>query len=210
MKLYEFAPAPNPRRVRLFLDAKGVEIPTESIDLRAGQQFSSEFRAINPQCTVPVLQLDDGTTLVQVPAIVEYLECTYPLPPLLGRDPLERALIREWSHRTFMEGFMAVAEVLRNSSGAFADRALPGSQNYEQIPALVDRGQKRLSVYFKVLNEHLRDRDHMVGDHYSFADIEVRVLCDFAGWIKRSIPEDCPELDRFVRACSQSNTDSKP
>ena len=60
MKLYDYQLAPNPRRVRIFLAEKGITAPTVQVDLRAGEQFTPEFRSINPECTVPVLEFDDG------------------------------------------------------------------------------------------------------------------------------------------------------
>ncbi len=61
MKLYDCTTAPSPRRVRIFLAEKGISVPTVQVDLRNGEQFSPAFRAINPECTVPVLELDNGT-----------------------------------------------------------------------------------------------------------------------------------------------------
>ncbi|MBT7663416.1 MAG: glutathione S-transferase, partial [Rhodospirillaceae bacterium] len=62
MKFYDCSTAPSPRRVRIFIAEKGLDIETVNIDMRKGEQMSEEFRAINPGCTVPALVLDDGTT----------------------------------------------------------------------------------------------------------------------------------------------------
>jgi hypothetical protein len=59
LKLYDCATAPSPRRVRIFLAEKGLTVPTVQVDLRNGEQFTPAFRALNPACTVPVLELDD-------------------------------------------------------------------------------------------------------------------------------------------------------
>ena len=202
MKLYQFESAPNGRRVDLFIKAKGIELETHTLDMRGGEHFSAEYRTVNPLGTIPALCLEDGTVLAQVPAIVEYLEGLYPEPPLLGSGTLECALVRDWSHRLFIEGFLAVADVLRNSSKGFVNRALPGPEDYEQIPALVDRGRKRLPVFFRVLDSHLAGREFIVGDSYSFADIDAFVVCWFAGWIKETIPEDCQHLQSWYEAAS--------
>ena len=58
MKLYDFALAPNPRRVRMFLAEKGVEVPSVQVNTREREQFSDAFRAINPLCQVPALELE--------------------------------------------------------------------------------------------------------------------------------------------------------
>src|SRR5215471_11478907 len=96
MKLYDYAPAPNPRRVRIFLAEKGIGVPTVQIDLRANEQFSVAFRAVNPDCTVPVLELDDGTRIADVLAICVYFEALQPEPPMMGVGALERANVTLW------------------------------------------------------------------------------------------------------------------
>jgi glutathione S-transferase len=74
MKLYDCAGAPSPRRVRIFLCEKGIAVPTVQVDLRHGEQFTEAFRAINPDCTVPVLELDDGTRIADAVGICVYFE----------------------------------------------------------------------------------------------------------------------------------------
>src|SRR5579863_111106 len=74
MKLYDYAPAPSPRRVRIFLAEKGLSLPTIQINLREGEHLAEPFRAINPEMTVPVLELDDGRRLIDAIAICHYFE----------------------------------------------------------------------------------------------------------------------------------------
>jgi len=202
MKLYTYAAAPNPRRVHVFLAEKGIEIPIESVDLMKGEQFNEPLRSVTPLCTVPALVTAEGPVLTQVTAICDYLEALYPQQPLLGSTALEKGLIREWSHRIFLEGLMAVAEAFRNGNPAFADRALPGSAPFAQIPALVERGVQRLELFFRMLDEHLAGREYIVGDAFSMADIDAVVSCDFARWIRKSIPEDCVNLLRWHQIIS--------
>ena len=209
MKLYTYPPAPNPQRLHIFMREKGIEIPTEQVNLMEREQLQEPFRSINPLCTVPALVTDEGPVLGQVNAICDYLEALHPAKPLLGRDPLEKALVREWCHRIFMEGLMAIAEAFRNGNPAFANRALPGPTDCAQIPALVERGLQRLEVFFHTLDAHLAGRDYMVGDAFSMADIDAFVSCGFAGWIRKSIPADCANLKRWhatiaQRACVQA------
>jgi glutathione S-transferase len=83
MKLYQSDTSPNSRRVRIFLAEKGVSMPIVPVDLGAREQFSDAYGAINPRRVVPTLMLDDGTAIGEVPAILCYLEETYPEPPLL-------------------------------------------------------------------------------------------------------------------------------
>ena len=74
MKFYDSAPAPSPRRVRIFLAEKAITLPTVQVDLRHGEQFTEAFRAVNPDCTVPVLELDDGTRVADAVGICVYFE----------------------------------------------------------------------------------------------------------------------------------------
>ncbi len=96
MKFYDCATAPSPRRVRIFLAEKGLTVPAVQVDLRNGEQFSPAFRALNPACTVPVLELDSGAAITDVIAICRYLEELHPEPALMGRSAEERAVIESW------------------------------------------------------------------------------------------------------------------
>jgi len=194
VKLYTFDPAPNPRRVGLFAAYKGIDLPIQQIDLRTGEQFSVAFRAINPQCTVPALQLDDGQVLCGALAICWFLECRFPNRPLFGTDPLVQAQVLSWDSYLYTEGLAAVAEALRNRSEAFKDRALPGPHPVPQIPELERRGRQRLQPFWERLDDHLRGRAHVVGDTMTLADIDLLVVIDFASWIKEHIPDSRPSL----------------
>jgi glutathione S-transferase len=202
MKLYDYAPAPNPRRVRIFLAEKGVVVPTVQVDLRANEQFSPAFRAINADCTVPVLELDDGTRIADVMAICVYFETLQPEPHLMGVGALDRANVTAWQRRVEREGFFAVAEALRNATPAFQGRALPGADDYEQIPALVARSRTRVGKFFPMLDARLAEREFVAGTHYSIADITALVAVDFARWIKLAIPDECVHLRRWYAAVS--------
>ncbi len=201
MKLYDCAPAPSPRRVRVFLAEKGETLPTVQIDLANREQLSPEFRARNPRCTVPVLELDDGTCLVETLAICHYLEHRFPAPPLMGRDLREQALVLQWNARIESEGLAAVAEAFRNQSRGFRDRALPGPQNFAQLPELAERGRVRAAAFLDMLDEHLSDSPYIVGSHYSLADITALIAVDFARWIRLE-PGDRRHLARWHRSVS--------
>jgi glutathione S-transferase len=202
VKLYDNKTAPNPRRVRIFLAEKGITLPTQQIDLRAGQQFTPEFRAVNPECTVPVLEFDDGERIGEVVAICTYFEAVQPQPPLLGVGAQDQAIVAAWQHRAEREGLWAMADAFRNSAPGLKARALPGPDDYEQIPALAERGRARVASFFKKLDRVLADREFVAGDRYSIADITTLVLADFAGWIKLAIPEECANLRRWHQAVS--------
>ena len=202
MKLYDCAMAPNPRRVRIFLAEKGIALPTVQVDLRANEQFSPAFRAVNADCTVPVLELDDDKRIADVLAICVYFEALQPEPPLMGVGAQDRANVAAWQRRVEREGFLAVVEAFRNSTPGFKGRALPGPDDYEQIPALAERGRARIGKFFGMMNASLADREFVAGKQYSVADITALVTVDFARWIKLRIPDDCNHLCRWYDAVS--------
>jgi glutathione S-transferase len=203
MKFYDCATAPSPRRVRIFLAEKGIELPTVQVDLTKGEQLTPEFRAKNPRCTVPVLELDDGVTLHETLAICYYLERTHPDPVLMGRDTLEQAQVLQWNSRIEVDGFQAVAEVLRNAVKGMRGRALTGPVSFEQIPELAERGRVRTGLFLRELNDHLENHRYLLGDTFTMADITGLVVVDFAGWIKFSIPDDHVHLRRWHEELSQ-------
>lgn len=198
MKLYTFDVAPNPRRLGMFLKYKGISLDTVQIDLMKQEQLNEPFRAINPDCSVPTLQLDDGSILIDVVAICLYLESQFPEKPLMGRDDLERAQIIGWMHRVFFDGILSVADMLRNQGDTFKGRALPGPAPCEQIPELVNRGQQRLQAFFNGIDSHLIGREYMVGEVLTQVDIDVFAVCEFAGWVKQQVPASCSQLLSYI------------
>jgi glutathione S-transferase len=201
MHLYTFPSAPNPRRLVLFQQFKGIDLPTTEIDMRAGEHREAAFLAKNPHGTLPALVTDDGVLLTEVIGICAYLEALYPEKPLMGRDALERALVLSWDHRVFVTVFEAFAEILRNRSPAFAHRALPGPIDIEQIPELVERGRLRYRGSLKLIDEELGDRAFLCGDNFSFADISLLVGIETGSWVKEGLPEGCPRLEAWLERC---------
>lgn len=201
--LYDCATAPSPRRARILLAEKGIAHDTVQIDLRAGEQLGDAYRRINPQCTVPALRTEEGAVLTDNAAIAAYLEARYPQPPLLGVTALDKADIATWHWRAEFEGLMAIAEVLRNSSPAMANRALPGPVNYAQIPQLAERGLARVGQFFADLNARLAQRDFIAAQQFSIADITAVVAVDFARIARVKPDERHPHLLRWRQAIQQ-------
>lgn len=201
--LYDCSTAPSPRRARILLAEKGVVHDTVQVDLRSGEQLSDAYRQINPLCTVPALRLDSGLVLTDNAAITAYLEARYPEPPLLGITPEEKAEIASWNWRVEFEGFMAVAEALRNSSPAMSKRALPGPVDYPQISELAQRGLARLQQFFATLNDRLAQRDTIATDRFSIADLNAVVAVDFARIVKVKPDERHPHLQRWRALMAQ-------
>jgi glutathione S-transferase len=203
LTLDDFSTAPSPRRTRILLDEMGVAHATVQVDLRNGEQLGDAFRAINPHCTVPALVTDDGLTLTDNAAITAYLEARFPQPALLGSTPAEKAEIASWNWRIEFEGLMAIAEAMRNSAPAMASRALPGPVNYEQIPALAERGRARLLKFFGDLNERLAAREYVAAGCFSVCDITAVVAVDFARVVRIKPGDEHPHLVRWRAAMAQ-------
>ena len=120
MKFYDCQTAPSPRRVRMFIAEKGLDIETVEVDMRAGEQMGEAYRAINPNCTVPALVLDDGSALLYTAGIRAYLEAIHPEPALLGRTPEDKGRVAD---AVFLSSFRRHRRFSRCAAGAFSGRS---------------------------------------------------------------------------------------
>lgn len=203
MKLYDWRAAPNPKRLRMFMAEKGLEIETVQVggaDLALRPEYKMRF----PQAMVPMLELADGTQLGESIAICRYLEELHPEPRLLGVDARERAIVDAWERRAFDEGMMAAGEVFRNTHEAFADRGLPGfAVAVPQIAALVERGRMRLGHFFEKFDARLAESRYVAGPRFSLADCTAFCSIEFAGWSDIGIPAECRHLRRWFDELSE-------
>jgi len=198
LKLYESSGSPNSRRVRIFLEEKGIAVPRVPVDLGAKEQFSEAYAEINPRGVVPTLVLEDGTAIGEVPAILRYLEEAYPNKPLLGTSPKDKAVVTMWERRMELEGFAAVMETIRNKAPGLKGRAIAGVHDYEQIPALVERGRQRVADFYVDLETRLAKAAFVAGDHFTVADITAVVTIDFAAKaLSLPIPENNATSQRW-------------
>jgi glutathione S-transferase len=206
MRLFDFPRAPNPRRVRIFIAEKGIDIPMIQVNLFRMEQLSPEFRAINPGCTVPVLETDEGIYLTECIAICRYLERSYPEPGLFGSGALAEALVLMWNNISENEGMTAVAEILRNLSPGFKHRVFPGPQDIEQIPELVERGRHRAEQFFDRVEGRLATNEYLAGEGFSIADITLLTVVDFATWVDLDATVSRPALGRWYQQVSARPT----
>lgn len=190
MKLYTCTGAPSPRRVTLYLEAKGLDVEMVEVDLRAGQHLTPEFAALSADCTVPVLALEDGGTIWESAAIRRYLERLNPEPPMFGHSAREQAEVEQWTDWVFSHGLLAVMEAFRNASRGFVDRALPGKRPVAQIPALAERGRERYGHFLDDLNARLEGQAYVAGSNFSVADIDARVTVEFAAQAIKIAPTE--------------------
>lgn len=197
MKLYDCKTAPSPRRVRIFLAEKGIDVETVQVDLASGEQYGEAFRRINPDCVVPALELDDGSCISEVLAICQYFEELQPEPPLMGQGIEGRARVMMWVAKVEQQGLLSMADAFRNAAKGLKGRAVTGPDAYEQIPELAERGRRRVVQFFHRLDEQLADNRFVAGDAFSMADISALVLVDFARWVKLDMPEGAAHLARW-------------
>ena len=197
MILYDVKTAPSPRRVRIFLVEKKINVEVIQVNTAEGEHLKEDFLKLNPWATVPVLKLDDGTCISEAIACCRYLEEVYPNPPLMGVDPSEKAIISMWEHRMEWDGFLPVAELFRNTAERLKNRGLTGTLNFNQIPALAERGKKRIAHFYNFLDKRLAESRFVATNKYSIADITAQVSIDFAQRAGVSIPEDKKNILRW-------------
>jgi len=153
--------APNPRKLHIYLAEKGLSLPVKQLDLRAGEQRTPEFLKKNPFAGVPILELDDGTVIAESLAIMEYLEEIYPEPPLIGANPVTRALVRMWERRIEIGVYLPASRMVL-SKGEVSEHA-----------------RKTLVARLALVNDGLQGREWMAG-HFSIADIMLLIGLDTA------------------------------
>jgi len=195
MKLYDARTAPNPRRVRIFLAEKGIEVPTEQVDIVSAQNRSPEFRTKNPMGTLPVLELDDGTTIAESVAICRYFEEIHPDPPLMGTDPRDRAIVEMWQRRMELEIFSPITQVFRNTHPFFAGR-IP------QVPEWGGVCRTAAEARLTWLDSVLAEREFIAGARYTIADITALCGIDFGRVSKIRIQPEQTHLARWHAAVS--------
>ena len=113
---------------------------------------------------------------------------------LMGRNPVERAMVVEWNAIIERDGIGSLADAFRNTNPAFADRATVGPNNYAQIPELAERGRARAEVFFKALDQRLEGREFIATDDFSLADITALITVDFSKMARVEVPEELSHL----------------
>lgn len=196
MKLYDYKAGPNPRRVRIYLAEKGVEIPLVNVDIMKREQKSPEFLKKNPIGSIPVLELDDGTCISESVAICRYIEELHPEPPLFGQTPKEKAIVEMWLRRVELNFMMPVGMVWIHGHPLTA-------KLIKQIPEAADQNRKRVQMGYKLLDDQLADNAFIAGDGYTVVDAVALGSLDFAnGLVGVPYGDNLPNLKRWHDAVS--------
>ena len=194
MKIHGTENFPNPVRGRIALAEKGASGQVEfvPVDILAGEHRSAEFKAKNPDATVPCMELDDGSCISQCTAITEYIDGHFDGPSLAGRTPKERAQISMMNLR---------AETgLLNAVGTYFHHATPGLGPELETYQCAEWGRKQKEVAentMTYLDGVLAENDYLAGDDFPIADITAFAGLAFADFAKVEIPEDLTHLQAW-------------
>lgn len=189
MLFYDAAnPAPNPRRVRIYLAEKGLSVPTQELSIIKGEHKAPEFTARYPQGQLPVLELDDGRVIGESVAICRYFETLHPLPPMFGTDAFSIAEIDMWIRRVEFTLMNPIGQVWMHTHPFTARVVVP------QYTEFGESNRPKALAAMKRIDEALMDREFLAGDSYSMADMVLLTTIDFAGSIGLPMPDDLTAL----------------
>jgi glutathione S-transferase len=193
VKIYnEDNPAPNPRKVRIFLAEKRMEVEKVRVPIMKRAHKAPEFLMKNSLGQLPVLELDDGTCISESIAICRYLEELHPSPPLFGANALERAKIEMWMRRAEFRLWTPMGQVWIHSDPRTA-AVVP-----HQYKEFGEASRKVVAGAMKWFDGELADgREFLAGDSYSIADIVLLCGIDFAKFVNMDMPDDTPHLIRW-------------
>ncbi len=175
-------PAPNPRRVRLFLREKRLTIPETNLEMFKGEHKTAAYLAKNPRGQLPFLELDDGRVIAETIAICRYLDELHPQPPLFGSDAFERAETDMWIRRVEMGLGTGVAQAWVHGHAITA-------KMFTQVPEIAAAGRASATAFMGWLDRNIGAGQWLAGDRFSMADIALLTLVDFATFIGLAVPE---------------------
>lgn len=203
MKLFD-ALGPNPRLVRMFLAEKGVDLPTQQVDIMAGENRGDDYRLRNPFGQMPSLQTDDGRVLAETAVICEYLEERHPAPPLVGTTPEERAECRMWSRRIVLN----VTEPMSNGFRWGEGRSM-FEKRIRILPEAAD-GMKALAQDGLALLDGLMGEGPWIcGERFTLADVTLYVNLDFFAGVGQPLDPAKKELGAwFGRVAARPSADA--
>jgi glutathione S-transferase len=192
MKLYtENYPAPNPRKVHIYLDEKGLSDRVERVHTKMMERMhkAPDFVAKNSLGQVPVLETDDGRFLSESVAICRYFEVLHPNPPLFGRSPFEAAEVEMWIRRAEFRLWTPMGQVWIN------DDPRTKFVNPNQFPDYGKVMRKAVANAMRWIDKEMSGGgEYLVGDYFSMADIVLLCGLDFAKFVNMPIPDEATHL----------------
>ena len=195
MILYDSSFAPNPRRVRIFLAEKGVEVPIQQVDIGKAENRESPYIDKNPLAGLPMLELDDGTCIAESVAICRYFEEKHPDPPLMGVEAVDRAVVEMWNRRMEFEILQTIAGVFRHTHEFFKGRV-------NQVPEFGEACRVAAPAKLEWLDRELADRPFIAGQRYTIADITALCSIDFGRVSDIRVGPELKNVSRWYEAVS--------
>lgn len=196
MKIYDFVGAPNPKKLRVYLAEKGLEVPRESVNIMSGENRKPEFLRKNPSAGLPVLELDDGTCVPESLAIMEYFEELHPEPPMIGTTPIERARTRAIERIAELGVLTQVGTIFQNTHPFMVGRI-------KQSPDAAENARNRLAANLKVLDDLIGPHPFVAGSRPTIADCTLAAALDFAAFAGVAIDPACKNVARWHEAFKQ-------
>jgi len=194
MKIYELAASPSARRVAIFLKEIGLEIESVHVDIRAGENLSTQFLEKSANGRIPLLELDDGSYICESVAICRFLEANSDQhQSLFGNSALEQAQVEMWHRMVELQGLFPALQAFRNISGVYSDRE-------NVIPSWGEESRTRLISFLPTLERQLSANKYIAGENFSIADITLFVLINFAKNIDVEIPAELSNLAQWFSA----------
>ena len=196
MKLHEFAGAPNPKKVRVYLAEKGISVPSVPVNLVTGENRQPEFLKKNPMGGLPILELDDGSYLPESLAIIEYFEELHPNPPLIGTTPLERARVRALERICEMSVLGRIAVIFQNTHPLFAGRV-------KQSADVAESARSALATNLAVLDAKIGSNPFVAGNKPTIADCTLLAALQFAEFGQIAIDPKLENIHRWYENFKQ-------
>ena len=201
---FHYSVGPNPRIVRMFMEERGIELPTVEVDIIGGENLQEDYRRLNPSAQTPCLELDNGKVIAEVTVICDYLDQVTDGDSLLGDTPEDRAETLMWCRRLDARILEPMTLAFRSAEG------LPIFENrYHVIPHAADDLKATVQENYHWLDALLAGNDYLCGDRFTLADIQLFVFAEFGSMFGQPLPDDAGNLRAwFARVAGRPSVDA--
>ncbi|CAI2304012.1 glutathione S-transferase [Vibrio parahaemolyticus] len=197
MKLYETAMTPSCKRVSIFLKEIGGEVERVALNVREGDNLSESFKQKSVNGKVPLLELDDGTTICESVAICRYLDEAFENDlALFGANQLGRAQVEMWHRVVEFQGLYAAFQAFRNITAIYQDRE-------NCVAAWGEESKSRVLEFLPTLDKRLSESEYIATDQFSVVDITGYIFIGFAvNGLSIEVFEKYPNIARWFEQVS--------
>lgn len=197
MKLYETAMTPSCKRVSIFLKEIGGEVERIALNIREGDNLSEAFKSKSVNGKVPLLELDDGTTICESVAICRYLDEAFENDlALFGANQLERAQVEMWHRVVEFQGLYTAFQAFRNITAIYQDRE-------NCVAAWGDESKSRVLEFLPTLDKRLSESEHIATYNFTIVDITGYIFVGFAvNGLSIEVFETYPNIARWFEQVS--------